>query len=101
MQTYIHYVFDEWIVRNFSNCPCERYADDGLIHCVSRKQAEYILDRLRKQMCYVGLKIHPEKSKIIFCQKGDGKLESDNNSFTFLGYFLYREWLRARRVYTL
>lgn len=83
---FMHYVFDEWIVRNFPNCPWERYADDGLIHCVSRKQAEYILDRLRKQMCYVNLKIHPEKSKIVFCQRDDRQLESNFNSFTFLGY---------------
>lgn len=83
---FMHYAFDDWMVRNFPNCLWERYADDGLIHCFSRKQAEYIFDRLIKQMRCVGLKIHPEKSKIVFCQRDNEPLEADSNSFTFLGY---------------
>lgn len=94
---FMHYVFDDWMVRNFPNCPWERYADDGLIHCVSRKQAEYILERLREQMCCVGLKIHPEKSKIVFCQKDDGKPESYYNSFNFLGYCFRPRMVKSQK----
>ena len=49
---YIHYAFDRWIIREFPMCRWERYADDGLIHCVSRKQTEYVLDMLKKQLQY-------------------------------------------------
>ena len=47
---YMHYAFDRWITREFPMCKWERYADDGIIHCVSRKQAEYVLDMLKERM---------------------------------------------------
>ena len=39
-----------WMEMRFPNCPWERYADDELIHCVSRKQAEFVFDMLNPQM---------------------------------------------------
>jgi group II intron reverse transcriptase/maturase len=83
---YMHYAFDRWITREFPMCRWERYADDGLIHCVSRKQAEYVLDMLKKRMQHCGLEIHPDKSKIVYCQKNNEKLSGERTSFIFLGY---------------
>ena len=37
---FMHYAFDTWMARNFPGCPFERYADDGVVHCTSRRQAE-------------------------------------------------------------
>lgn len=37
---YLHYVFDRWITKHFPNTPWCRYADDGLVHCNSKYQAE-------------------------------------------------------------
>ena len=34
---FMHYALDRWITREFPMCKWERYADDGLIHCVSKK----------------------------------------------------------------
>ena len=59
---FMHYAFDRWITREFPMCKWERYADDGLIHCVTKKQAEYILDCLKARMTMCGLEVHPEKS---------------------------------------
>lgn len=84
---FMHYGFDNWMNRKFPNCPWERYADDGLIHCVSRKQAEFVLEMLKEQMQRVGLTIHPEKSKIVFCQRNNEEVPEDvETSFVFLGY---------------
>ncbi|MCD8009389.1 MAG: group II intron reverse transcriptase/maturase [Lachnospiraceae bacterium] len=84
---FMHYSFDMWMNRKFPNCPWERYADDGVIHCVSRKQAEFVLDMLRERMEKVGLKIHPDKSKIVFCQRNNESApEGVEKSFVFLGY---------------
>ena len=38
---FMHYAFDSWMAWKFPKCPWERYADDGIIHCVTRKQAEF------------------------------------------------------------
>ena len=42
---FMHYAFDSWMVREFPGCPWERYADDGVVHCKSRAQAELVLGR--------------------------------------------------------
>jgi RNA-directed DNA polymerase len=37
---FLHYVFDEWMRRNYPQHPWARYADDGLVHCRVREEAE-------------------------------------------------------------
>ena len=83
---YMHYAFDRWITREFPMCKWERYADDGIIHCVSKEQAQYVLDMLKKRMNLCRLDIHPEKSKIVYCQRNNEVIEGELTQFTFLGY---------------
>ncbi|MBR5316786.1 MAG: group II intron reverse transcriptase/maturase [Lachnospiraceae bacterium] len=83
---FMHYAFDKWVTREFPMCKWERYADDGVIHCVSKKQAQFVLDSLKKRMKLCDLEIHPEKSKIVFCQRNNEKMEGEITQFTFLGY---------------
>lgn len=84
---FMHYAFDSRMTEKYSKCPWERYADDGIIHCVSRKQAEFVLDMLKEQMKLYGLIIHPEKSKIVFCRKNNEPVPKGvETSFVFLGY---------------
>ena len=45
---FMHYAFDTWMVRNFPDCPFERYADDAVVHCKTRRQAEHVLGRDRR-----------------------------------------------------
>jgi RNA-directed DNA polymerase len=74
----------------------ERYADDGVVHCVSRRQAEYVLAALQKRMAAVGLQLHPDKTRIVYCQDGRRRGTHSHTSFTFLGYtFRPREVRRA------
>ena len=37
---FLHYVFDKWMQINYPAIPFERYADDSICHCRSKKQAE-------------------------------------------------------------
>ena len=43
---FMHFAFDSWMVRNYPDCPWERYADDAVVHCVSKEQAEQVLAAL-------------------------------------------------------
>ena len=43
----------------------ERYADDAVIHCVTRAQANKVLAALHERMAEVGLELHPDKTKIV------------------------------------
>lgn len=80
---FMHYAFDSWMTEKYSKCPRERYADDGIIHCVSRKQAEFVLDMLKEQMKRYGLIIHPEER--VFCRKNTIP-KGVKTSFVFWGY---------------
>ena len=47
---FMHYAFDTWMARNLPGCPFERYADDAIVHCTSRRQAEDVLGRIAARM---------------------------------------------------
>lgn len=79
---FLHYAIDAWMSMEFPKISFARYADDGLIHCTSRKQAKYILERLTRRLQEVGLEIHPDKTKIVNCSPRS----EDVGKFTFLGY---------------
>jgi len=83
---FLHYVFDKWVTKHYPNTPWCRYADDGLLHCKSKHQAELMLDVLAKRFKDCGLEIHPDKTKIIYCEDKSRKRKYINNSFEFLGY---------------
>jgi len=93
----MHYAFDTWMARNFPSCPFERYADDAVVHCTSRQQAEYVRDRIAKRMQEVGLTLHPDKTKIVYCKDSNRRGEHEHISFTFLGYtFRPREAINSK-----
>jgi group II intron reverse transcriptase/maturase len=83
---FLHYAFDEWMRRKFPSIPFERYADDSLCHCRSKKEAEELKDALIKRFAEVGLELHPEKTKIVYCKDVDRKEDFDLIKFDFLGY---------------
>ncbi len=83
---FMHYAFDSWMAREIPGCPFERYADDAVVHCTSRRQAELVLSRLAARMGEVGLRLHPDKTRIVYCKDGRRRGQHEHTSFTFLGY---------------
>ena len=83
---FLHYVFDKWVEKHLSTIQFCRYADDGLLHCKSLKQAEFTLQRVAQRFKECKLAIHPDKSKVIYCKNGKRQEKYANISFTFLGY---------------
>ena len=65
---FMHFAFDLWMAREFPGCPFERYADDAVVHCKSRRQAEYVLARIAARMAEVRLRLHPDKTRIVYCK---------------------------------
>ena len=66
--------------------PFERYADDSVCHCKSQAQAEELKEKLKGRMNEVGLELHPEKTKIVYCKDDDRRGDFPCTSFDFLGY---------------
>jgi RNA-directed DNA polymerase len=83
---FMHYAFDTWMARKFPAVPFERYADDVVAHCVSERQARYVRQAIADRMAEVGLRLHPDKTKIVYCKDGKRQLTYEHTSFTFLGF---------------
>ena len=91
---FLHYAFDMWMARTFPGVAFERYVDDAVIHCVSERQAREVLAALQERMSEVGLALHPDKTRIVYCQDARRRGSHEHTSFTFLG-FTFRQ-RRAR-----
>ena len=74
------------MVRENPNISFERYADKAVCHCVSRTQAENLQQVLNEWMNSVGLELHPEKTKIVYCKDDNRHEEYVHIAFDFLGY---------------
>ncbi|MFK8906223.1 group II intron reverse transcriptase/maturase [Streptomyces sp. YS-3] len=100
---FMHYAFDTWLTREYPGIQFERYADDAVVHCVSLRQAREVLAALENRMEEVGLRLHPDKTRIVYCKDSNRRGSYEHTSFTFLGYtFQPREaWSRRlQRSYT-
>ncbi|MEV4868639.1 group II intron reverse transcriptase/maturase [Streptomyces syringium] len=83
---FLHYAFDTWMAREFPNIWFERYADDAVLHCVTERQARTVLAALVNRMAEVGLHLHPDKTRIVYCRDGKRQGSFEHTAFTFLGY---------------
>lgn len=69
-----------------------RYADDFVILCRSEKEAQAALEEVRRWTEAAGLRLHPEKTRIVDVDQPGG--------FDFLGYHFERgyRWPRRRSI---
>ncbi|MFI5924057.1 reverse transcriptase domain-containing protein [Streptomyces anulatus] len=78
-----HYAFDRWLTRTYPGIQFEQYADDAVVHCVSEHQAREVLEALENRMEEVGLRLHPDKTRIVYCKDGKRRGSHEYTSFTF------------------
>lgn len=83
---FLHYVFDKWMERNYPQVPFCRYADDGVVHCRTEEEALMIKEVLEARFKECNLELHPEKTRIIYCEDDDRRGEHPHTRFDFLGF---------------
>jgi RNA-directed DNA polymerase len=83
---FMHYAFDAWLAREFPGVRFERYCDDAVVHCASERQARQVRDAIAGRLAEVGLELHPDKTRIVYCKDDDRRDDHEVTSFTFLGY---------------
>ena len=83
---FLHYAFDLWVTRHLPGIRFARYADDAVLHCKSKRQAEYVLDRIRERFRACKLELHPGKTRIVYCKDINRTSDHPDIQFTFLGY---------------
>lgn len=99
---FLHYAFDAWMAREFPGVGFERYVDDAVVHCVSERQAQRVPAALEARMGEVGLSLHPDKTRIVYCRDGARRGSYEHVSFDFLGFTFRARGARDRhgRIFT-
>ena len=83
---FLHYAFDVWMGKQFPDLQFERYCDDGVVHCKTEKQAQFVRDAIAGRLAQCGLELHPDKTRIVYCKDADRRATYANERFDFLGY---------------
>lgn len=116
---YLHYVFDLWVQKwrkdqARGEVIVTRWADDFVVGFQHRHEAERFLKELRERFEQFGLKLHPDKTRLIefgrfAIRERRAKQEKKPESFTYLGLthicgvtrngrFLLRRHTEAKRM---
>jgi len=97
---YLHEVLDDWFVKTVKprmkgKAGMVRYADDAVLYCELKEDADRIYKVLGKRFEKYGLTIHPEKTRLLDFTRPRGGQGKGNSSFTFLGFTHY--WNKSRK----
>ena len=71
---FMHYAFDAWMAREFPASKFERYGDDVVVHCRRRRWPTGCGRRSRIAWPSVGLLLHPDKTRVVYCKDGKRRL---------------------------
>jgi group II intron reverse transcriptase/maturase len=92
---YLHYVLDEWFARDVvprmkGAAKVVRYADDFVIGFARKDDADRVLQVLPQRLGRYGLRLNPEKTRLIRFGRPTGIDDGNGNgTFDFLGFTWY------------
>jgi len=98
---YLHEVLDEWFLRTVrerlvGQAKLIRYADDFVILCKRKDDAQRVLDVLPKRFAKYGLTLHPDKTRLVsFRQPDKAPPDEPPSTFNLLGFTHY--WSLSKR----
>jgi len=95
---FLHYGFDKWLEKIDKTVNFTRYADDVIVHCKSKQQAEQILKLIDQRMNEIDLELHPEKTKIVYCKDYRRKENYPRVKFDFLGYSFQPRTTKSKKT---
>lgn len=83
---YLHFTLDAWLAKNYPTVQFVRYADDVVVHCESKEEAEELLAAIRNRLSEVGLTVNSAKTKIVYCKDYLRREHHKHVQFDFLGF---------------
>jgi hypothetical protein len=95
---FMTYAFDAWLDREFPTVRFERYCDDIAVHCSTERQARAVWAAVGERMVAVGLRLHPDKTRLVYCKDTRRRGQFDAVSFTFLGFTWQPRSAKNRRT---
>jgi RNA-directed DNA polymerase len=99
---FLHYVLDDWFIKQVKprlggRCFIIRWADDFLIGCEYKEDADRVMAVLPKRFERFRLNLHPEKRCLICFQRPGSGDNTKSGTFDFLGFTFY--WGRSLKGY--
>ena len=98
---YLHHVLDVWLDREVrpqlrGKACLVRYADDLVIGFERREDAEMVMAMLQQRMAEYGLRLHPEKTRLVPFHRPSPRQDGGKGpgTFDFLGFTLL--WRKTR-----
>jgi RNA-directed DNA polymerase len=83
---FLHYTFDLWMLRKWKHLPFERYADDIIVHCRGKWEANLVRAGVEHRLRECGLELHSEKTKLVYCKDSNRQERHPHEKFDFLGF---------------
>lgn len=74
-----------------------RYADDIIIHCRTQHEAKQLLVKVTERLEQCGLRVHGQKTRIVYCKKEGRKLKGLPVQFDFLGFSFRPKMTKLRK----
>jgi RNA-directed DNA polymerase len=94
---FLTYAFDLWMLREYPGVHFARYADDIVVHCGTEGEARRLSMMIAQRLRAVGLELHPEKTRVVYCKDANRLGDSEHTSFDFLGYTFRARLARGPR----
>ena len=83
---YLHFSLDMWLGKYFPQVNFVRYADDIVINCNSKEEAETVLKAVKQRLSEVRLQVNESKTRIAYCKDYKRKENYETVKFEFLGF---------------
>jgi RNA-directed DNA polymerase len=83
---YLHFALDKWLSKHYPTVCFVRYADDVVIHCSTKDQAEQVKQALINRLAEVKLRVNESKTHIAYCKSYFRKGQHETVKFEFLGF---------------
>ena len=95
---FLHYVLDRWLEITDKTVKFARYADDVILHCHSKAQAEQVLKAVRDRLQSCGLELHPDKTILVYCRDFRRKDKHPVVKFDFMGYSFQPRTAKSKKT---
>lgn len=83
---FLHYALDKWLEIHYPRISFVRYADDMIIHCNTKQEAEQLLEAIKERLQQVKLRLNEKKTQIVYCKDYRRMQKQEKVQFGFLGF---------------
>lgn len=83
---FLHYALDKWLEKYYPQTNFVRYADDMVIHCSTKEEAEQLLTAIKERLQQVSLRLNEQKTQVVYCKDYRRTEKHQKVQFGFLGF---------------